>query len=249
MKSHLLGIVLAGSVFLGTASASIIDSCTLKNLTGCLPSVGVTINGTTFSGIGVITPGTLPGTFMDVFDQVSGAAEVKGTVNTAVDPQVNYSLSFINAGSLPVTFCFIVDTPYLGGPYNFGFSSDSATVTDGGDGAINVTDNVNPSYGLDPTGFGDTVFGALSGGCSGAVAPHSSNACGSANLLSIVVSAGPSGFIVAQISATVSPGDTFALTGTAGLQATTTPEPATYGLTALSLCLAGLVGRRRKNRV
>ncbi len=242
MKQILSMTMLAAALMLPAARADTISAANCA--ANPCPTIVLTVGGNIISPVVTVTP--VSSSMYSLNWNAGGANgyQFSGTVNADTDPQVSYGITFANTSNTAQDFTATVMAPFTGGPYTVAFSTYSGSVTDNGDGMVSVT----PSAGLtaihnpDATGVGS--FGAIVGGCSGAVAPHSSTACGQENMLNLAVLSAANGVINISIGARVSAGDIFTLNGTAGLD--NTPEPATYGLLAGGLCFAGLFRRRRK---
>lgn len=168
-----------------------------------------------------------------------GGTPLPQTFSYNADPFLDYAFGVTNnsAGTLSFTFSFLA--PYVGGPYLEFRNSHASTITSVS--GATVATNLNPLIHW-PTLDGVPVAGsALGDGC--AVAGNGSFTCDASGstVVSPVLSAA-SGLFGVTLSWTLSPGDSYSLSGRVELAEI--PEPGTFAL--LFAGLAGLLGIARR---
>jgi hypothetical protein len=252
LKNLLFGTILVGAIFACSASAeTIVSLCPADE--ACFGGLAETLPAAIFD------PAT--GSFVSpIFTFTDSIGDVlTGQYTYFTDPEVDFSFGFTNHSATAQTFTLTFLDPYVGGPYDEGFSSIAtdygvigATTSFSATPGPTFSDIMTPCYGLNPLdcgpASGNTVFAALPGGCIIASVPLPSGSCNidSADVFPLSPLAPATGDLLVTISATVGPGDRFSGTGDAGLDNVTAPEPSTLCLMGLSFGLAGLMRRRRK---
>ena len=155
------------------------------------------------------------------------------------DPFVLYALGVTNSTGGPLTYSFLLSTPYIGGPYTQGNSSFGVTAATAV-GANVVLTTALPFTNLHNPDYDGTAFGALGTGCT---LPAPGGNCDSGSTAAAIAT-GAAGSLSVAFKFTLSGNSSAAAVGTAVL-GNTVPEPATVLLTACGLLALGLRRRTR----
>src|SRR5688572_12532463 len=129
--------------------------------------------------VGTQTAGpSLNGAVPVAFNAADGSFVISGSALLDVDPFISFDFFVTNFIPDPLTFAFLFDSPYTGGPYNVLLSEFSSEVTDvDGNGSVNVIPEASGFMSVPQIDGVNVPAAALGDGCSLVIAPGSTVAC------------------------------------------------------------------------
>jgi hypothetical protein len=214
----------------------------------CAPDISLMMGGTDLSGL--LDVSSEDGKLYDI-SWSNGKASLFATTNP--DPFVDYGFSVKNLTASALDVHFIINSPYVGGPYNLLRSSHTGSVTDSSNGVVGTDAQViigAPDMFVHTPVVDGTKLLGTNPGCIAPTGPGGSDFCGTAGLQVIPILSNVAGIFGVDVHFTVSPGDIYTLNGRVELLqeqgGPVIPEPASMALLGSGLLTLAFVRYRRR---